>query len=62
MKTFRQFVAENRIEPVKPVVPIPKELPQRKKSPHKPKKPDLPIREPDRYEPSKTPDFKPYKK
>jgi hypothetical protein len=69
MKSFKDYIAEGGIEPVKPVVPIQPD-PRRKRPPEKPpikptEKPPvkLPIRQPDEFIPSPTKrDFRPYRR
>lgn len=67
MKSFRNYITEDGIEPVKPVVPIQPELPKRKqpdpeKNPEE-GKPELPEREPDEFIPTRDyPEFRPYKR
>ena len=68
MKSFKQFISEDEIQPVKPVVPIQPDPPKRKQPDPKPGKketelPVLPEREPDRFDPTRDfPEFKPYKR
>ena len=69
LKSFKDYIAEGGIEPVKPVVPIQPD-PRRKRPPEKPpikptEKPPvkLPIRQPDEFIPSPTKrDFRPYRR
>lgn len=71
MKTFRDYISEGGIEPVKPVVRIQPQFPKKKQD----KKPLLrikpipspivpvPVRTPDEFIPTPSrPDFKPYTK
>jgi len=68
MKSFKDYIAEGGIEPVKPVVPIQPELPKRRKPENPEKKTEgeetgLPGREPDRFIPTRDfPEFRPYRR
>jgi hypothetical protein len=68
MKSFKQFISEDEIQPVTPVVPIQPDPPKRKQPYPKPGEketelPVLPVREPDRFDPTRDfPEFKPYKR
>ena len=60
MLSFREYISEGGIEPIKPVVPIQPELPQK---PKKPKEEETPERQPDEFIPTPSlPEFKPYTK
>jgi hypothetical protein len=63
MKTLKQYILENEIEPVKPVVPVRPD--PRRQPPQRPVKPkeEPPARNPDEFIPTPSlPDFKPYKR
>lgn len=68
MKSFKDFLSEDEIPPVKPVVPIQPDPPKRKQPYPKPGEketelPALPVREPDKFDPTRDfPEFKPYKR
>lgn len=62
MLSFKQYIFEVVIEPIKPVVPIQPELPRKPQQPKKPKEEETPEREPDQFLPTQhLPEFQPYK-
>lgn len=63
MLSFRKYIFEGGIEPVKAVVDIQPELPQKPKQSKKPKEEETPEREPDQFLPTQhLPEFQPYKR
>lgn len=61
MKSFKNYISEGGIEPIKPVVPIQPELPKKQQQPKKEKEQETPTREPDQFIPTQhLPEFQPY--